>query len=109
MTENADSSGLVELDWSGANSLSVEHANVFVIQAGAEGHILSLGFAAPPVIAGVQEEPLTSMQVRPITRVFLTPQAAASLVSGLVANIQKREDIHGGAKAGDAQEAGDES
>lgn len=103
MTENADGSELVELDWSEANGMNVEPVNVFVVQAGPDSHILNLGFVTPPVYVGSQREPLTRVHVHVVGRVLLTPESVRALVKGLADNVQKREGAKG------VQEAGDES
>ena len=86
MAEDDENTEL-RLDWSDAESMAVQLANIFIVQAGPDSHVLNLGFVAPPL-----EDGQDTVRVHVVARVLLTPETAATLVNGLAENLRRREE-----------------
>ena len=102
MTENADGSEAIEVDWSEADDMAVEPANTFILQAGPDSNVLNLGYVTPPV---GQKAPPTRVRVHVVGRVLLTPETTEALMKGLANSLRDHQEY----RAQRAQEPGDES
>ena len=87
----------VSLDWSSADASPVQPANQFAVTATDEGHVLTLGLLAPPVVLTARDrERVSRMQgIQPqiAARVVLSPTSIQQLVRVLTDNIERRRRI----------------
>ena len=82
----------LRIDWSSSESALVEPVNQFVVQAGPDHHVLTLGFVSTPIILDDEDRrraiEMTSISPRVVARVLLTPKGISQLVDVLTKNIQ---------------------
>ena len=94
-TKNGGSERLpVTLDWSVADDVPIQPANVFLVQGSSVEVVLTLGLAAPPVqVARLSAEEITrylaqnAVAVQHPVRIVLPPSAAGSLGKALRAYV----------------------
>ena len=81
----------LRLDWSGAEEAPVEVANQFAVTATPEGHVLTFGFVAPPILLRPEDtERLRSrgtLRPRIASRVLVSREGAEQLLRFLAENI----------------------
>lgn len=82
----------IDFDWSGLPDVPLRPANVCVVQAMPDGHVLNFGFAPPPVVPGPNLKP-EDMQVQVVARLVLSSKSADSFLAALRANINRRHEL----------------
>ena len=80
----------IDLDWSGLADIPLRPANVCVVQAMPDGHVLSFGYA-PPLLAPSASPQDVPVQV--VARLVLSPRSVDSFITALQANILKRREL----------------
>lgn len=82
----------IDFDWSGLPEVPLRPANVCVVQATPDGHVLNFGYAPPPIVPGPNPQPRDT-QVQVVARLVLSPRSADSFLAALQANINKRHEL----------------
>ena len=84
-----------KIDWSAAYGEPIRPVNQFVAQAGPHGHILTLGFIAPPIVLDLDDQErvkaMKSIPVDVVARILLTPVVMRELADVLSKHIAKSE------------------
>ena len=81
-----------ELNWQDLDSVPVRICDVFVAQAGPEGHLLNCGIATPPLNLKGTIDP-RNVRVQTVARIFLTGRKAEDLIKLLRQNVESRSQL----------------
>ncbi len=82
----------MQFDWSAAPEVPLRPANVCVVQAMPDGHVINFGFV-PPVLNPTPTTKPQDVAVEVVARLVLSPATADSLLEALQSNIVRRHQI----------------
>ena len=82
-----------ELNWQDLDSVPVRICDVFVAQAGPDGHVLNCGMATPPLNVRGEIGP-QDVRVQTVARIFLTGRKVQDLIKLLQENVKSRSQLY---------------